>query len=112
MQSAAPGAVGSAEPAAPGAAECKFSLLGFFSLSLFFLTSEPAWARMDSGPGQGSAAVYLVWFDLVAEASELVRERMSSDSEQSFESEQGFVEGFSVCSELLMAAPWTAVASP
>ena len=66
---------------------------------------------MDSGPGQGSAA-FLALSDLVAGASELAGGRMSSDSEQSFESEQGFMDGFSVCSELLMAAPWTAVASP
>ena len=67
---------------------------------------------MDSGPGQGSAAVFLVLSDLVAGASELAGGRMSSDSEQSFESEQGFMDGFSVCSDLLMAAPWTAIASP
>ena len=107
MQSAAPGATGSAEPAAPGAAECNFSLLGFF-LSLadliirsasiassffilffyyYFLTSEPAWTRMDSGPGQGLGAVLLVLSDLIAGAPELARGRMSSDSEQSFESD-------------------------
>ena len=67
---------------------------------------------MDSGPGQGSGAVFLVLSDLVAGASELAGGRMSSDSEQSFESEQGFMEGFSVCFKLLMAAPWTAVGSP
>ena len=99
MQSAAPGAAGSAEPAAPGAAECNFSLLGFFlSLAdliirsasiassffffLFFLTFEPAWSRMDSVPGQGLAAVFLVLSDLIA--------------------------GYS---ELSMAAPWTTIAS-
>ena len=67
---------------------------------------------MDSGLGQGSGAVFLVLSDLVAGASELAGRRMSSNSEQGFESEQGFMEGFFVCSELLMAAPWTAVASP
>jgi hypothetical protein len=67
---------------------------------------------MDSGSGEGSAAVLLVLSDLVAGASELAGGRLSSKSEQSFESEQGFMDGFSVCSELLMAAPWTAIASP